>query len=338
MSHLLKVSPLILLALPAAAQTWVMQDSGSKASLRGLSAATPQIVWASGAGGAYLVTEDGGQHWKAGTVAGAEALDFRDVHAVDRQTAYLLASGEGDKSRIYKSIDGGAHWELQLTNPDAKGFLDALAFWDARRGIAMGDPVGGRFSIFTTEDGGEHWRREIGPAALANEGAFAASGTCLVVRGTNDAWFASGGTGAARVFHSADGGRTWTASSAPIRNDAPSAGVFSLAFQDAEHGVAVGGDYAKPGEAERNIAVTADGGRSWSAPKGAPPAGFRSAAIWVQAGKFWIAVGTSGADISNDGQSWKPFDSGSFNAVAFAADGSGWAAGAGGRIARFRAR
>jgi photosystem II stability/assembly factor-like uncharacterized protein len=333
------MAPLALLALPGAAQTWELQDSGSKASLRGLSVATPQVVWASGTGGTYLVTEDGGRHWKAGTVPGAEALDFRDVYAVDRQTVYLLASGEGDKSRIYKSKDGGIHWDLQLTNPDAKGFLDALAFWDARRGITMGDPVDGRFTIFTTEDGGEHWRRKVGPPALQNEGAFAASGTCLVVRGRSDAWFASGGNGTARVFHSADGGRNWTAASTPIRNDASSAGVFSVAFRDAEHGVAVGGDYAKPGDAARNVAISTDGGRTWSAPQGTAPGGFRSAVTYVEAGKFWIAVGTSGSDISTDaGQNWKAFDSGSFNAVAFAADGSGWAAGAGGRIGRFRAR
>jgi hypothetical protein len=44
------------------------------------------------------------------------------------------------------------------------------------------------------------------PDAVAGEFAFAASGTCLVTSG-RDAWFATGG--AARVFHSRDGGATW---------------------------------------------------------------------------------------------------------------------------------
>jgi photosystem II stability/assembly factor-like uncharacterized protein len=152
-----------------------------------------KVVWASGTGGMYLETTDGGATWRVAVVPSAEQLDFRGVHGVDNRTAYLLSSGEGDKSRIYKTTDGGSHWALQFTNPDPKGFFDALAFWNARHGTVIGDPVDGRFVILTTDDGGGHWVRQAGPAALPNEGAFAASNSCLTVIGTREAWFATGG-------------------------------------------------------------------------------------------------------------------------------------------------
>src|SRR5438477_246384 len=85
------------------------------------------------------------------------------------------------------------------------GFVNAIAFWDEKHGIALSDPVDGRFYLIVTDDGGAKWTPLSGtsrPAALPKEGAFAASGTCLVTRGENDVWFCTGGARAARVFRS----------------------------------------------------------------------------------------------------------------------------------------
>lgn len=328
-----------MLLVPAlsAAQSWVIHPIETNASLRGVSAVNSKVVWASGTGGTYLETTDGGANWRVGVVPGAEQLDFRDVHGVDERTAYLLSSGSGDKSRIYKTVDGGAHWTLQFTNEEPKGFFDALAFWDPRHGIAVGDPVAGRFEILTTEDGGEHWERQPGPSALPDEGAFAASGTCLITMGRSEAWFATGGPKAARVFHTRDAGQTWTVSQTPVRNDGASAGVFSLAFSDAMHGIAIGGDYNKPPDSSYNVALTSNGGKTWSGPEGGRPGGFRSAVVYVPERRMWIATGTSGSDVSfDDGNTWKAFDNGAYNAISFAG-GIGWAVGPKGRLAEFRA-
>ncbi|HEV2446904.1 MAG TPA: hypothetical protein VGS58_13330, partial [Candidatus Sulfopaludibacter sp.] len=120
-------------------------------------------------------------------------------------------------------------------------------------------------------------------------------------------------------------------------NHGASAGIFSLAFEDALHGIAVGGDYSKPGEASQNIAVTSDGGETWSAPVGQPPAGFRSAVASLPDRHAWVAAGTSGSDLFFDGgMGWRRFDRGDFNAVSFISSGAGWAVGPRGRVARFR--
>ena len=324
-------------AQTATAQEWISHPSGTAASLRGVSVTSMEVIWASGPGGDFLQSTDAGANWHRAIVPGAEQLDFRDVHAIDDRTAYLLSSGAGDKSRIYKTTDGGRQWVLQFTNPDASGFLDAFAFWDQRNAIVLGDPVGGEFVILTTDDGGAHWQRRHTPAALPQEGAFAASGTSLIARGKRECWFATGGPGAARVFHSKDAGRSWVVSMTPLAKDGATAGIFSLAFRDAQRGVAVGGDYAKPGDSSHNVAITSDGGRSWSEPPGKHPNGYRSAVAFAEHLRAWIAVGPSGSDISyDDGESWKAFDTGAYNAISFAPSGTSWAVGPDGRLGEFR--
>jgi photosystem II stability/assembly factor-like uncharacterized protein len=201
---------LLTFAAAAAAQSWVPQISGTTASLRGVYAVSSTVAWASGSAGTFLRTIDAGEHWRPGKLPGASDLDFRAIRAIDDQTAYLLSIGTGEKSRVYKTTDGGERWNLLYTNPDPKGFFDAIAFWDATHGILMGDPVDGRFVVMTTDDGGATWKRQKTPAALPNEGAFAASNSCLIARGTREAWFGTGGPGGAREFHSSDAGQTWS--------------------------------------------------------------------------------------------------------------------------------
>lgn len=319
------------------AQSWVPQPSATTASLRGVSAVNNRVVWASGSGGTFLRTIDGGAHWTVAQVPGAEKLDFRGVWAIDENTAYLMSAGPGAQSRIYKTIDAGARWTLQHTQPDPKGFFDTIAFWDASRGLVLGDPLDGSAEILVTDDGGLHWIRQKTLPALPGEGAFAASNSCVFLRGRHEAWYVTGGPGAARVFHSRDAGRTWRVATTPIRNDAPSAGIFSVAFRDARHGVVVGGDYSKDGEARQTAALTMDGGQTWASPtKG--PAGFRSAVKYLPKQRLWIATGTSGSDVSkDDGRTWTRFDDGAYNALSFTKDGAtGWAVGPKGRIARYR--
>jgi photosystem II stability/assembly factor-like uncharacterized protein len=317
------------------AQSWVGQASGTAASLRGISVVNSRVAWAAGSAGTWLLTTDGGGTWRSGTVRGGEKLDFRAVHALDERTAWLLSVGSGAQSRVYHTTDGGRQWQQQLAAPGPKGFFDAIAFWDARRGVVLGDPVDGEFEIYTTSDGGHHWRRQHTPAAFPDEGAFAASNSCLVLRGDREAWFGTGGPGGSRVFHSMDGGGSWTVARTPIRNDGAPDGIFSLAFADGGVGVAVGGDYSKPAAAARNIAVTADGGRTWTAPASSP-AGFRSAVLYLGEHQAWIATGTSGSDVSFDaGQTWRTFDTSGYNALG-AADGAVLAVGPQGRIAALR--
>ncbi|MBV8860092.1 MAG: oxidoreductase [Acidobacteria bacterium] len=344
---MLKTTTLItLLLVTCAAEAraqWVAQVSGTGVRLRGVSAVSRRVAWASGAGGTYARTTDSGRTWKTGQVPGAAELDFRDVDAFDADTAYLLAIGEGERSRIYKTNDGGRSWSLQFQNARAGAFYDCMAFWDKRRGLAVSDPVEGRFLVVRTEDGGRTWKEADAagmPPALAGEGGFAASGTCVAVGGKSDAWFGTGGPAGARVFRSNDGGRTWQAAPAPLASG-KAAGVFSLDF-DGGAGVAVGGDYTKESEAAGNGALTFDAGKSWSALE-APgrPGGYRSCVAFVPGtrGHTLVAVGPSGSDYSTDGgRTWQRLGAEGFHALSIAPRGdAAWAVGENGRVARLDA-
>ena len=320
-------------ALAAAAPAaWVPQITGVDARLRGVSAVSDRVAWASGTAGTVLRTTDGGDSWTRLTVPGAEALDFRDVDAFSANVAYVLSIGNGQASRIYKTGDGGKSWSLQFTGGDAAIFLDAMAFWSAERGIAYSDSAGGRFAIFMTVNG-RTWERIADdrlPPALPNEGAYAASGTNVAIHGDH-VWI---GTTASRVLHSPDRGRTWTVAQTPIPTS-DSAGIFSIAFRDALHGIAVGGDYRQEAVAIDNAATTADGGATWTLSRGLT--GFRSVVAFVpRAPTSWIAVGPRGADQStDDGRTWRPVTGGGFHAFAFAPSGrQGWGVGERGAIAR----
>jgi photosystem II stability/assembly factor-like uncharacterized protein len=278
---------LLLLATTAVAQGPRVQISNTTENLRGVSAVSRQVAWASGTHGTYLRTVDGGRTWTPGQVPDAEGLDFRGVVSLSADEAFLMSSGLGEQSRIYHTQDGGQHWQLQFTNKIPKGFFDAIAFWDAKHGMVLGDPVADesgklKFELLETEDG-QSWRplaSEAMPEALQGEGAFAASNSSLAILrdpGDRNLWFATGGK-VARVFHSADRGQSWQVFDTPIMHGEDSAGIFSITFRDALHGVIAGGDYKKPKKDGPNLAFTEDGGKTWKIASITPQAYFSAVA------------------------------------------------------------
>lgn len=311
---------------------WTQQLTGVKSRLRGISAVSERVAWASGSDATVLRTTDGGDTWTRVTVPGAERLDFRDIDAFSDRVAYVLSIGNGELSRIYKTTNGGNGWTLQLASHDPKIFLDAMAFWSEDRGIAYSDSIDGQFVIFMTTNG-RTWERippDRLPPALPNEGAYAASGTNVAVHGDH-VWI---GTTASRALHSPDRGQTWTVAQTPVATSG-SAGIFSIAFRDAQHGIVVGGDYRKESEAVDNAAVTSDGGKTWTLSKGL--SGYRSAVAFVpRTTSTWLAIGPLGADISeDDGRTWTPLPGAGFDAFSFANGKQvGWGSGQRGGIAR----
>jgi photosystem II stability/assembly factor-like uncharacterized protein len=320
---------------------WEEQKSGTNARLRGVSAVDTNIAWASGANGTALRTIDGGSHWQAFDIPDGSDLDFRDVHGVDGNTAYIMSAGEGEKSRIYKSVDGGKSWVLQFLNHKPKAFLDGFAFWDANHGIAMSDPVDGRFLILRTEDGGAHWIENSpgnSPEALTGEAAFAASGTSITVFGNDSklVWFATGGS-AARVFRSVDGGGTWSVSNTPIISGPSSSGIFSIYAFNPLTVLVVGGDYQKEKEPNANFAMSTDGGQTWELGPQLP--GYRSAvnAVSGQDASVMVAAGPTGVDYRHwSGGPWIRTNLTGYDAVSFIPGSfNGWLVGQGGRIAKW---
>jgi len=319
------------------AQSFTVQNSNTTEDLRGLSAVSPAVVWASGTHGTYLRTLDGGTTWTASQVPGADALDFRDVQAFSADEAYLLAAGPGEQSRIYKTSDGGKNWTLQFTNNDPKGFYDCMTFWDRAHGIAVGDPVDGVFELIATEDG-VHWEAmpaAFRPRSLAEEGAFAASGTCIAVQGDN-VWFVTGGS-AARAFRSTNRGSTWSAADVPIVKDDASSGIFSVAFMGQDRAVIGGGDY-KNVDRVPTLASTEDGGFTWQLLPFRQQSYVSAVAVDPANRRHLLAVGTAHAAYADDllSGNWKAYWDLNLNAATFVGPGEAIAVGPKGKVVRFQ--
>jgi photosystem II stability/assembly factor-like uncharacterized protein len=332
------------------APTLTPQVSGTTSRLQAVSAVNSQVVWASGVDGTWALTTDGGAHWTSHQVPGAEALQFRDVEGVSDKVAYLLASGAGTDSRIYKTEDGGATWTLQAQNADPAGFWDCFAFWTPTKGLTMADSVNDRFPVLRTLDG-ETWQ-DIGdrlPAPLpGGEFAFAASGTCVATVGYRFAWIGTGSTTTeSRILATRDQGETWNAYVTPIAaNAGGGAGVFSVDFRNPTHGVIGGGDFTAAGIVD-NFARSHDGGKTWELATNAPIPGaiFGLSYIGKPGGgdgeggggphvHTIVATGPGGAAwTSDEGDTWHLFDGvANYWAVTFASPDAGWLVGTGGRI------
>jgi photosystem II stability/assembly factor-like uncharacterized protein len=250
------------------------QNSGTTQGLIAVSPVNARVVWASGRGGTFVLTTNGGRTWNAGVVPGAEALQFRDVQGVSDRVAYLQSIGNNPTDfRIYKTVDGGATWTMQFQNQNPGAFYDCFAFWTPRRGISHSDSVNGVFPDLRTTNG-RTWKDISAnmPPALAGEASFAASGTCVATQGERNAWIATGGSTSARVLATRDGGDTWNAYDTPIVSS-PSAGAFTVAFRNARRGIVGGGDLDPTDPNNARTATSNDGGRSWTLTSAPPVTG-----------------------------------------------------------------
>ena len=340
------LTALLLLTMTPAAQAgppdrphrlhWKSVDVRTAQQFRGLDAIDSRHAWVGGSDGGVWKTRNGGRSWRNVSPPHTKGLLFRDVEATDFRHVQVLAIGEGEASRIYRTRNGGRTWRLTFVNDAPRAFYDCMAMWPGgKHGIAMSDPVNGKFRIIATHDRGASWHvvnpRGM-PAARPGEFGFAASGTCLVTAGRHQAWLASGG-GAARIFHTRDRGRNWTVARSTIpASDA--GGVFSLAFRNPRRGLAVGGDFLAPNNGVDMSAFTRSSGRMWT--HGGDLGGYRSGVDWVHgARRVAIAVGPSGTDVTRDGgRTWRTFSRRNFDAVQCTPDGACWASGPEGAVAR----
>ncbi|HLK28823.1 MAG TPA: hypothetical protein VKT28_09585 [Puia sp.] len=308
--------------------------SGTKTSLRGLSAVSDKIIWASGSNGTVAKSLDGGKTWQWLTVKNFEKRDFRDIEAFDKNTAIIIAIAE--PANILKTTDGGKTWKTVFTDSTKVMFLDAMEFWNINSGIALGDPIDGKFFIARTFDGGNNWQKipfDKLPDADSGEACFASSGTNVRRLDRDEACFISGGL-RSRLFirdKKID---------LPIIQGKQSTGANSVAISDDKklkggyHIIVVGGDFSNDTSTEKNCAITNDGGKTWISPT-VPPHGYRSCVEFISKEKL-IACGTSGVDISNDsGMNWDLISKESFHVCRKAKSGKTvFLAGSNGKIAK----
>jgi photosystem II stability/assembly factor-like uncharacterized protein len=333
--------------------SWLMQDSGSTASLRGICAVSESVCWASGSEGTVLLTIDGGESWEHVGPRDSVEMDFRDVHAWDGKTAVIMCAGDPDQ--LLRTVDGGQNWDVVYEHPDATAFFDGIVFDSTgKNGWLMGDPVDGRLFVLQTKDAGETWTelpKEDRPEIPAGIAGFAASGTNLCLAGTN-LIIGLGGMAEDKSVSTAlvakrNAEGKWSIINTPVATGEAS-GIFSIVALDKSGNdlVAVGGDYLNAESTQHNVLIGSNAGDEWRLPEGFPPAGYRSAVAVAtipdvrdtdQDTLLLITVGPSGSDRSDDnGETWDLVSTEGFHTVSFVSGTDfGWAAGSGGRIGRW---
>ncbi len=282
-----------LLSKEITAQTVQLLTSGTKISLRGLSVVNDKTVWVSGSKGTVALSVDSGNTWKWMTVKGFELKDFRDIEAFDEKTAIIMSVDT--PGYILKTTDAGENWKIVFEDHTKGMFLDAMEFWNEKSGIAIGDPIDGRFFIIRTFNGGKKWQRipEMNrPLADSGEACFASSGTNIRKLNKSEAIFISGGM-SSNVFIRD------TKINIPIIQGTESTGANSIAVKDSKTFMIVGGDFATKDSSIKNCVFTNDAGKTWMQPT-IPPHGYRSCVEWMEK-NTWISCGLNGVDYSTDG-------------------------------------
>ena len=232
---------LLTTSLKISAQQIQQLASKEKISIRGLSVVNNKVLWISGSKGTVAKSIDAGKTWEWMTVKGFEKTDFRDIEAFSAKTAIIM--GISEPAYILKTLTR-QNWK-QVYSDSTKGvFLDAMEFWNDDSGIALGDPIDGKFYIIRTFNGGNNWQKipdKNLPAADSGEACFASSGTNIRRLDRQEACFVSGGL-KSRLFirdKKID---------LPIIQGAQSTGANSVAVRDSKklkdgmHIIIVGGD------------------------------------------------------------------------------------------------
>jgi photosystem II stability/assembly factor-like uncharacterized protein len=323
---------------------WHALTSPGAGTLRGLAVGDHRHGWVGSDEGGLWRTADGGRSWQDVAPPNSDGLVFRHVVALSARRAVVLAIGgidapDGEEparaAHIYQTGDGGRTWHLAFVNTDPAAFYSCFdMFQDQRHGLAVSDPVGGRFQFLATDDGGRSWhvQRQVRmPAALTDEGAID-TGECLQTTGDHNVWLGTGFAAQARIFHSSDRGRTWTVTSSRLTPRDPSGGgVFALDFKGQHSGLGIGGSFDDP---TNMLSAFSRTGHRWHSGEALP--GLRYSVAWLPSTRrSAVAVGPTGSDVTRDGgQSWRTFSPTGFEEVMCAPDGTCWASDEHGGVAR----
>lgn len=254
-------------------------------------ALSPEKAVVAGYSGKILMTTDGGKTWQTKT-SGTD-LALYSIAFADAQNGWI--SGQG--GLILHTTDGGETWQKQTSGTDLPIF--ALSFIDQKNGWGAAHQA----TYLRTTNGGESW--EVGQVGASLEGVSEDAVLALTDPALYGVHFVDAKTGwmvgeFGKIYHSTDGGATWTEQQNSLLgqagfDDALNLPVlFGVHFINAMEGVAVG--------IEGKVVKTTDGGKQWT----------------------FIAE-----DLSQ-------FDPSPFYAPLLFGNGTGWIVGASGRVLRLQ--
>ncbi|MES2127376.1 MAG: hypothetical protein V4463_08905 [Pseudomonadota bacterium] len=207
---------------------------------------------------------DGAQWFKLPTEPYKGKQD--DIYFVDAKLGFYV-NGQG---KIYRSSDGGAHWQLVLNQPGtyfrAIGMVDAQHGYAGNIGTDYFPGVTDSNPLYETNDGGASWQvvKNLPGAPVKGICAIDILASRFINAGVLDERtiiHAGGRVGSpARLLRSLDGGRSW----ANIDMGPWVAMIVDVKFFDAMNGIVFAGSDANIETSHALIVATHDGGKTWS--------------------------------------------------------------------------
>ena len=226
---------------------WTLQNSQSGSWLTCVRIVDPDVAWAAGDSGTVIRTTNGGNSWirvGEGTIGTTERLNIID--AIDSNTAFVVTPFYSSSvTSIYRTSDGGKSWKTVFSQNG--GFIHGLRMLSPYKGIAYGDPVGGKWTILRTTDAGISWNR-IDTEPIPDSLEVSSYYNSLNVIDTSDYIFSSN----LNVYRTTDGGITWSSFTTPSN-------IIDMWLNKIGYGVATTTAYIS-----YNAILTKDFGKTWT--------------------------------------------------------------------------
>lgn len=129
-----------------------------------------QNGYATGEGGSFLQTTNGGTNWSVQTIN--SSFHFNDVFFINQNVGWVCGEylGLPHYASVFKTTDGGLTWtEKPLGNDET---MRGIYFTDDLYGWAVGNNNSTESAIYHTTDGGDNWIFENTPGILSLSRVF----------------------------------------------------------------------------------------------------------------------------------------------------------------------
>jgi photosystem II stability/assembly factor-like uncharacterized protein len=305
--------------------TWLSQTSGGSYLFTAAEAVSSTDIWAVDLAGAVLHSTDG-VRWAELDAPTRWSQTLDDLSFPDANDGWVVgtAGESSQKPLILHTADGGATWTKQTSA--LAGELAGVDFVDAAHGWAITDDADeAGYALQHTSNGGATWTRQRPHAGIdgLNGVDFIDATTGWVTGQYEPSGFGSGLVPGA-VFHTTDGGATW--STYPLPKNSL---VSKLDFLDERDGWALA---EKMTSRSGSVLVmhTTDAGATWTS-LSQFSGSFPSALHFLDAQTGWVNVEGKGIYATTDGGvTWqREADSGSTYAIAASDVAHVWALGLG---------